>query len=126
MTHKFRSKYEETIYNNVLSEGLSVEFEPFKLNYTIPGRYLPDFLLPNGIIIEAKGFFDQRARAKMVAVKKANPDLDIRFVFMNVNTKVRKGSEATYADWCKRYGFLYAEGNIPIKWFNEKRKTSNE
>jgi hypothetical protein len=118
---KFRSKFEETIYNTVIKEGLAVEFEPFKLDYLLSGRYLPDFVLPNGIIVEAKGYFDARARAKMVAVKKAHPDLDIRFVFMKVDTKVRKGSDATYADWCKRYGFLFAEGTIPIKWFKEKR-----
>lgn len=122
MTPKFRSNFEKTIWDTVQDQGLSVRFEPFKLDYSIPGRYLPDFILENGIIVEAKGYFDARSRAKMVAVKRAHPDLDIRFVFMKVNTKVRKGSDATYADWCKRYGFLYAEGTIPLKWFKEQRK----
>ncbi len=119
---KFRSNFEKTIYDTVIAEGLEMKFEPFKLDYLLKGRYLPDFVLPNDIIVEAKGYFDARARAKMVAVKKHHPDLDIRFVFMNSKTKVRKGSDATYADWCKRYGFLFADMAIPLKWFKEPNK----
>lgn len=119
---KFRSKYEETIYNNVIDEGLTVLFEPFKLPYFTKGNYLPDFVLPNGIIVEAKGYFDARSRAKMVAVKKNNPDLDIRMLFMNSKTKVRKGSATTYADWCNKNKFPFADGLIPLEWFNEERE----
>lgn len=121
----FRSKYEKTIYDNVVDNGLTVEFEPFKLPYLMKGNYLPDFVLPNGIIVEAKGYFDSRARAKMVAVKKHNPELDIRFVFMNSRTKLRKDSSATYADWCKKHDFPFADGMIPLKWFKEASKKSN-
>lgn len=122
---KFRSGYEKKIYNNVEERGLSVEFEPFKLSYLMKGNYLPDFVLPNGIIVEAKGYFDSRARAKMIAVKKHNPLLDIRFVFMNSKTKLRKGSKLTYADWCSKYGFTFADGMIPLEWFNEQTLSEN-
>lgn len=120
---KFRSRYEETIYNNVLENGLTVEYEPYSLQYLVKGNYYPDFILPNGIVVEAKGYFDSRARAKMIAVKKFNPDLDIRFTFMNSKTKVRKGSKLSYADWCDKYGFPFADGNIPLKWFEEESDT---
>ena len=119
---KFRSKFEQEVYNNVTGNGLSVEYEPFSLHYLVKGNYYPDFVLPNGIIVEAKGYFDARARAKMVAVKKQNPELDIRFVFMNSKTKVRKGSKMTYGDWCERYGFPYADWMIPLQWFEEEVK----
>lgn len=115
----FRSKYEETIYNNVEQNGFTVEYEPYSLAYLMKGNYYPDFVLSNGIIVEAKGYFDSRARAKMIAVKKHNPDLDIRMLFMNSKTKVRKGSKLTYADWCEKYGFPFADGMIPLEWFNE-------
>lgn len=118
---KFRSKYEETVYNNVEENGLKVEYEPYPLTYLMKGNYYPDFVLPNGIIVEAKGYFDSRARAKMVAVKKNNPDLDIRMLFMNSKTKIRKGSKLTYAGWCEKYGFPFADGMIPMKWFKEKK-----
>ena len=121
----FRSKYEETVYNNVLENGFTVEYEPFSLAYLVKGNYYPDFVLPNGIIVEAKGYFDSRSRAKMVAVKKNNPDLDIRMLFMNSKTKVRKGSKLTYADWCEKYKYPYADGMIPLEWFNEVSERQN-
>jgi hypothetical protein len=119
---KFRSKYEEKLYNNVEERGLAVSYEPFSVPYLVKGNYYPDFVLPNGIIVEAKGYFDSRARAKMVAVKKHNPDLDIRMLFMNSRTKLRKGSKLTYADWCEKYGYQYADGMIPSEWFEESNK----
>lgn len=118
---KFRSKYEETIWKTVEGEGLEMVYEPYSLSYLVKGNYYPDFVLPNGIIVEAKGYFDSRARAKMIAVKKHNPDLDIRFVFMNSRTKVRKGSKLSYADWADKYGFPFADGMIPLEWFKEKK-----
>ena len=120
---KFRSKYEERIYSNAGKAGHSVEFETIRLPYTTQGRYTPDFILPNGIIVEAKGYFDSRARSKMLAVKRCNPELDIRFLFMDSRKKLRKGSDTTYADWCKRHEFLFADGDsIPAKWFKERKK----
>ena len=116
---KFRSKYEEDVYNNVKENGLTVEYEPFTLAYLVKGNYYPDFVLPNGVIVETKGYFDSRSRAKMIAVKKNNPDLDIRMLFMNSRTKVRKGSKLTYADWCEKYKFPFADGMIPLQWFEE-------
>jgi len=117
----FRSKFEETVYNAVKEAGFTVEYEPFSLDYLMKGNYYPDFVLPNGIIVEAKGYFDSRARAKMIAVKKNNPDKDIRMLFMNSKTKVRKGSKLTYADWCGKYGFPFADGVVPLEWFKEKK-----
>ena len=115
----FRSKYEEKVFNHVVENGLTVEYEPYSLTYLVKGDYFPDFVLPNGIIVEAKGYFDARARAKMIAVKKNNPALDIRMLFMNSRTKVRKGSEFTYANWCEKHGFPFADGSIPPEWFEE-------
>lgn len=120
---KFRSKYEETVYNNTIEAGFEVEYETCQLQYLLKGNYYPDFILANGVIVETKGYFDSRSRAKMIAVKKANPDADIRMLFMNSKTKIRKGSKTSYADWCEKYGFPYAEGShIPLKWLKEKNK----
>lgn len=119
--HKFKSKFEEEIYDTAVRNKKPIEYETLYLPYYIKGTYNPDFVLPNGIIVEAKGYFDIRAQVKMRAVKKENPSLDIRFVFMNSRTKVRKGSKMTYADWCLKYGFPYADYHIPLDWWKEKR-----
>lgn len=118
----FKSKFERDVYDLVLKNKFKVEYETNKIPYTISNNYIPDFILPNGIIVECKGYFDIRAQVKMRAVKRDNPHLDIRFVFMNSRTKVRKGSKLTYADWCERYDFPFADGMIPLEWFKEKRK----
>lgn len=119
---KFRSGFEKTVYGTAVAEGFELDYETIRLSYLVQGNYYPDFVLPNGIIVEVKGYFDARARAKMIAVKKANPTLDIRMLFMNARTKVRKGSKMTYADWADKYGFPYAEHTIPVDWFNEGKK----
>ena len=47
--------------------------------------YTPDFVLPNGIIIETKGMFTAADRRKHLAIKRQHPNLDIRFVFETVD-----------------------------------------
>lgn len=119
---KFRSKFEEEVYEAVVRNGFTCEYETLKIPYKIEWNYNPDFILPNGIIVEAKGYFDTRAQVKMRAVKRDNPHLDIRFVFMNSRNKLNKRSKMTYGDWCDKYGFPYAEYHIPLKWFKERKK----
>lgn len=103
-----------------------MEYEPGDpiIRYVVPARYIPDFVLPNGIFIEAKGWLRPRDRAKMARVKKENPELDIRFVFQRANSKVGKSPNSLmYWQWAERYGFPWAEGSIPEEWFNEYDKT---
>lgn len=83
--------------------------------YTLEGNYSPDFVLDNGIIIEGKGLLDREAKRKMIAVKRAHPDLDIRFVFQNADKKV-PGTKQTHGEWAARNGFPYADGEIPEDW----------
>lgn len=118
----FRSMFEHSVYTDITSHGYTAEYEPFKMSYQIEGRYVPDFVLPNGVIVEAKGFLDAVARAKMRAVKASNPNADIRFVFMDSSKTLGKGSKTTYADWARKYGFLWADKVIPIKWLQERPK----
>lgn len=79
-------------------------------------------MLPNGIIIEAKGIFDATDRAKHLLIKAQYPHLDIRFVFSNAKAKIYKGSKTTLAAWCEKNGYQYATKEIPAKWFKEKPK----
>lgn len=93
-----------------------------KIKYIKPAKgatYTPDFILPNGIIIEAKGRFITADRQKQLLIKDQFPDLDIRFVFSNPNNKIGKKSSTTYAMWCDKNGFKYAQELIPIDWLKE-------
>ena len=99
----FRSGLEEHVADQLDQLGVAFEYETLVIKFTRPEkmhRYTPDFILPNGIIIEAKGYFCSKDRQKHLLVKKQNPDLDIRFVFSNPNQKISKTSKTTYAMWC--------------------------
>lgn len=124
----FRSGLEQTIYNQIVGMDIVPKYESFKIPYVIPASnhtYTPDFQLPNGIIIETKGRFVASDRKKHLLVKKQHSELDIRFVFQNAKGKINKGSKTTYADWCKKNGFLFAEKEIPYEWFKEPNKQSD-
>lgn len=93
------------------------EYEPVKLPFVIERTYCPDFYLPKqGIYIEAKGKLDADTKAKMIAVKKAHPELDIRIVFMRGENRLTKRSKTTYMDWAQKNGFVCADGEIPEEW----------
>jgi len=106
---------------NALGKDLLL-YEATRLRYTKPAKvhtYKPDFMLPNGIIVEVKGYMDLDARKKYVALLNSIPDLDIRFVFDKASTPIRKGSKITYGIWATNNGFEWSEKKIPAKWFTE-------
>jgi len=116
----FKSGLEETISQQIESKGIKVEYETEKVPYIIPASnhtYSPDFKLPNGIRVETKGRFVAADRKKHLLVKAQNPTLDIRFVFSNSKNKITKNSKTTYADWCEKNGYKYADKVIPEDWF---------
>lgn len=122
---KFRSKYEREIWRNAQSRGLDLQHESkdSALVYVSNSVYMPDFRLPNGILIESKGYFKPQDRRKMLEVKESHPDKDIRFLFQNPNNTLTKGKNSkTYAKWAEYHGFKWAGGTkIPCEWWEEKK-----
>ena len=117
-----RSHFEDTISIQLSSLKEQEHYEEYQINYTKPESkhiYTPDFVLPNGIIIEAKGLFERDDRQKHLFIKQQYPNLDIRFVFQNPKLKLYKGSKTTYADWADKNGFRFSSKMIPASWFNE-------
>jgi hypothetical protein len=82
--------------------------------------YIPDWKLPNGVYIEAKGWFKSEDRTKLLSVKKSYPDLDLRLLFMKASTRISKTSKTTYSQWADKHGFPWAcwatGGGIPKEW----------
>lgn len=125
----FRSKFEEHIWDIALKNKKKLEYEPKapKIRYNIPYFYLPDYRLPNGIYIEAKGYLRPRDRTKMRKVKEQNPDLDIRFVFQNARQRLTKSKNSEmYWQWAERLGYRWSEGTIPLEWWREKKRKHSE
>lgn len=130
----YRSGLEEALGAFFKSLGLNVEYEPKdgKINYIQPEtsrKYTPDFILPNGIVIESKGLFNSDDRKKHLLIKEQYPNLDLRFIFSGDPHKkyLTKAKASSYADWCNKHGFKYAWvtkrkggsdfSNIPKDWF---------
>jgi len=115
----FRSGLEDKIAKQLTEAGVAYEYETTKIQYVVPEsvhKYTPDFVLPNGVIVETKGRFTLSDRKKHLLIQKQRPDLDIRFVFSNSKTKISKGSKTSYADWCNKNDFIYADKEIPEEW----------
>jgi len=114
---KFRSGLEEKVADLLQGLGVTYEYESTKVPYILQCNYTPDFLLPNGVYLETKGQLTEEDRRKMKAVKNANPELDIRFVFQAPYNKIYKGSKTTYAAWAEKQGFKWcAFHSIPVEW----------
>lgn len=124
-TFKFKGGLEEANAAFLRSRGIAFKYEAVKLHYTVPARpatYRPDFLLPNGIIVETKGLFETADRHKMLLIKQQFPDIDIRMVFSSSKKKIYKGSPTSYGAWCDKHGFKYADKLIPEEWLKEPAK----
>lgn len=115
----YRSGLEADLAHQLEAAGVPFAYEKKRLKYLREANYIPDFELPNGIIIEAKGRLTSEDRSKMRLVKKHHPELDIRFVFTRSSAKLSKTSKTTYAEWCVKYGFQYADKRIPEEWLQE-------
>lgn len=128
---EYRSKFEARVAA-VLPAGTEYEPKTFKYPVADPGyrcracaskdvvrttSYTPDFLLPNGTWIEAKGKLTGANRRRLVAWKANFPNETLRIVFMADN-KLSKTSKTRYSDWAKKAGFEYCTGikNIPEEW----------
>ena len=114
---KFRSKLEEDIANLLEGLGVSYEYESSKVSYSIQHHYIPDFVLPNYTYLEAKGYWSPSDRRKVLAVKKQNPELDLRMVFQSPYNKISKKSKTTYAMWCEKHDIPWTSyHDIPLDW----------
>ena len=122
--HGFRSGLEEAVAGQLDDKGVDAGYESARLHYVKPARkakYTPDFILPNGIVIETKGRFVVEDRQKHLILKEQYPELDIRLVFSNPRSRISKRSKTTYAAWCEKHDFEYAAKWVPSDWLKEPR-----
>jgi hypothetical protein len=111
----FRSRFEAEVAGSLRHRGISFGYETIHLGYQLQGVYTPDFVLPNGVVVEAKGAFSPADRRKMLAVREAHPELDIRLLFQRASARI-VGGKLSCGAWATRNGFTWAEGVIPSAW----------
>ena len=120
--NNYRSNLEERLAKSLERKGIPFLYETETFQYTVVSKYKPDFHLPNGVVIESKGFFPPKDRSKTLAVLREYPDLDLRFVFQRNNTLSKK-SKTTYGAWCDKHNIPWCVfPNIPDDWFSENPK----
>ena len=120
--HGYRSGLEEQVGAQLAEKGIAFLYEEVKVPFTQPSKdrkYSPDFILPNGLIIETKGRFETADRQKHLWIAEQHPDLDLRIVFSNSRNRISKQSRTTYGLWCDTKGFTYADKTIPDSWLKE-------
>ncbi|WYW04272.1 endonuclease [Pseudomonas phage vB_PpuP-Kompost-2] len=121
----YRSGLEDRNAKHMEKLGVAFDFEQYHIKYVVPARdakYIPDFVLRNGIIVETKGIWEVDDRKKHLLIREQYPEIDIRLVFSNSKSKIYKGSPTSYGDFCEKHGILYADKLIPSAWLKEKRK----
>lgn len=110
---KLRNKFEKATYKALRRAKVSFEYESVKIPYILARHYIPDFVIttPLGkIYIETKGHLRREDKAKLVAVKKQNPNMDLRLLFYSPNKINSK--------WATKHGFKFAFTNIPGEWLD--------
>jgi len=120
----YRSGLEDKVATQIEGMNFPVIYEKEKIKFIHPARnatYTPDFKITLGdgqwFYVETKGIFSVADRQKHLLVREQNPEIEIRFVFSNSRSKLYKKSPTSYADWCGKHGFMYADKLIPEQWF---------
>jgi hypothetical protein len=97
----------------------SYETEVFP--YFVARKYKPDFIFHNtGILVECKGRFTGADRSKTLNVRSSleQEGWELRFLFQKPYNKLSPKSETTYAAWCDKHDFIWAQGPaIPEDWY---------
>ena len=65
-----RSGLERKIQEQLKEQGVKAKYEPLKIEWEDLAyrKYTPDFILPNGILIESKGLFTPVDRLSLIHI----------------------------------------------------------
>jgi len=123
---RVRSGAEAKVAQQLDALGVPVVHEEDRLPYVKHHEYVPDFVLPNGIDIEVKGWTpgwaDGSDRTKLLAVREQNPGVEIRIVWSSqrfADGKIRSGAKTTNNEWALKHGFVTAIASVPLEWLEE-------
>lgn len=120
----FKSEFEANVADKLTDLGVKWEYEPEKFKWHKPCYYTPDFkvTLDDGttFYLESKGYFPPEDQAKMAGVHAEYPDMDLRFVFQNPNSKIyplpKKKEPTLYSQWAEKRGFKWCGKEVPDEW----------
>jgi len=105
-----RSREEELVAAALSALPQPFIYESAKLPFSLHRTYTPDFSA-DGIHVEVKGWWPPEDRAKLKAVRLANPNDIILVVLIRPELTISKGSKTTYSMWCDKWGINWVPYN---------------
>ena len=145
---RFRSIFERRVADYFKEEGIKWKYEEIKFAYyqqqtwkmTCPNcgatspvlkkrTYTPDFILPNGTLIEVKGRLTSTERSKLISIQEYHPELDLKLVMENDRQTGLKRYPMN-SDWLSAHGFdftfvgRHAIKEMPEHWFEDAHATN--
>ena len=119
---KLKSGLEKKVYRQLKRAKVPFKYEGIAFPYVLARRYFPDFTIQTKsgkiIYVEVKGYLRPEDRAKLAAVRKGNPTVDLRILFGRDN-KLHKNAKLTYTGWANKHGIPWCIGSIPRSWLEE-------
>jgi hypothetical protein len=106
-SHGFRSQLERKVDAFIQAHKIEASYESKRLPYTLLHTYTPDWQLPSGAFVEAKGAWEPSDRTKIKAILDQHKGIDLRMVFSAPHQPIRPGSTTTYADVCDSLGIRW-------------------
>ena len=108
-TMGYRSMFEVRFKALCTAKKINLNYEVKTVDYQHkPQKYTADFTQPRKQIhFECKGVLNEAAKKKLKAVKRCNPNLDLRLVFEKPNNKLSRKAKWTYATWAEKNGFKW-------------------
>ena len=106
-----RNEFEKRLHNQIKRRKIKVKYEGMKIPYILEKFYIPDFpfyINESLRIIEGKGQFRREDKAKLAAVKKQHPEIDLRIVFYSFNKQNIR--------WAEKNAIPWAISKIPKEW----------
>lgn len=124
----YKNKFEYDLAK--VLKGCDYEDKKFVVEYETKAKYNPDFSFSDKpwLLIEAKGRFmgGSKEAAKYVWVKRCHPELEIIFIFSNMNNKAypgcrrrKDGSFLTMGEWASKNNFLAFSAKHLPRWLIE-------
>lgn len=113
-------RYRSDLERRVGEQLTNHEHEPFSVAYEVPKKYTPDFVPSDDYSIwyEVKGYFRTHEEAKKyVFIQENYPNITLRFIIVNPNTRAYPGVKKTMGQWLTEQGFEWCTvDNIPEEW----------
>ena len=107
-SHGFRSQLERKVHAFLEANEIEASYESKRLPYTLIHTYTPDWQLPSGVLVEAKGLWEPEDRTKLKAILDQHPGIDLRMIFSAPYQQIRRGSSTTYGDVCDKLGIKWS------------------